>query len=217
MRQIITLLLIALCTTGCTTVKYNGADTKVSQVDYPKIGEIVTAYVGDQLLAKGKITEEKVLVLKQTVDGICYEIPAGSYKQIGFDQKNDFYSSERVVKAALCDPFKALSLEKKPDAEICVVTIFGALSCYKGDYERTSKLSERGESFQQTLLYNGRIGNKINVGYREFSNSLARPAFNNDVEYDLSASKTIGYKGAQIEVIDANNNSITYRVLRNFP
>jgi hypothetical protein len=67
------------------------------------------------------------------------------------------------------------------------------------------------------LIYNGRIGDKINVGYREFSNSLARPAFNNDVEYDLSASRTIGYKGAQIEVIDANNNSITYRVLRTFP
>ena len=122
-----------------------------------------------------------------------------------------------VVKAALCDPFKALLLEKNPDAEICVVTVFGALACYKGEYERKSQPSEMGESFQQTLIYNGRIGDKINVGYREFSNSLARPAFNNDVEYDLSASRTIGYKGAQIEVIDANNNSITYRVLRNFP
>ena len=27
------------------------------------------------------------------------------------------------------------------------------------------------------------IGDKINVGYREFSNNTARPAFNNDVEY----------------------------------
>jgi hypothetical protein len=217
MRRIITSLLITLGITGCTTVKYNGAETNVRQVDYPNHGEIVTAYVGDKLLAKGKITEAKVLEVRQTVNGICYDIPAGSYKQIGFDKRKEFYSAGMVVKAALCDPFKALLLEKKPDAEICVVTVFGALACYKGEYERKSQPSEIGESFQQTLIYNGRIGDKINVGYREFSNSLARPAFNNDVEYDLSASRTIGYKGAQIEVIDANNNSITYRVLRTFP
>jgi hypothetical protein len=59
--------------------------------------------------------------------------------------------------------------------------------------------------------------NKINIGYREFSNNSARPAFNNEVEYDLSESKRIGYKGAQIEVLEADNSSITYEVLRNFP
>lgn len=34
-------------------------------------------------------------------------------------------------------------------------------------------------SFQQTLIYNGKVGNKINIGYREFSGDLARPAFAN--------------------------------------
>jgi hypothetical protein len=77
-------------------------------------------------------------------------------------------------------------------------------------------MSERN-SFQQTLIYSGRVGNKINVSYREFSNNTARPAFNNDVEYDLSSSNTIGYKGALIEVIKADNSSITYKLIRNFP
>ena len=72
------------------------------------------------------------------------------------------------------------------------------------------------DSFQQTLIYSGRVGDKINVGYREFSNSMARPAFNNDVEYDLSESRIIGYKGARLEIIKATNESIKYRVLNNF-
>ena len=71
-------------------------------------------------------------------------------------------------------------------------------------------------SFQRSLIYNGKIGDKINVAYREFSNDLARPAFNNNVEYDLKESKTIAYKGAVIEVLDANNQIIKYRVLKNF-
>jgi hypothetical protein len=37
---------------------------------------------------------------------------------------------------------------------------------------------------------------------------MARPAFNNDVEYDLSESKLIGYKGAQFEVIEASNRAL---------
>ncbi|CAD9197495.1 hypothetical protein QAC21B_03669 [Acinetobacter bohemicus] len=71
-------------------------------------------------------------------------------------------------------------------------------------------------SFQQTLIYSGKVGNKINISYREFSGSLARPAFNNDVEYDLNQSRQIGYKGALLEIADANNQSITYKVLKNF-
>jgi hypothetical protein len=31
-------------------------------------------------------------------------------------------------------------------------------------------------SFQQTLIYSGKVGNKINIGYREFSSNMARPA-----------------------------------------
>lgn len=50
----------------------------------------------------------------------------------------------------------------------------------------------------------------------EFSNKLARAAFSNDVEYDLSQSKIIGYKGAKIEVLNATNENITYRVISNF-
>ncbi|MCD0195610.1 hypothetical protein K1T77_12420 [Acinetobacter baumannii] len=43
-----------------------------------------------------------------------------------------------------------------------------------------------------------------------------RPAFNNDVEYDLSQSKEIGYKGALLEIIEATNQDIKYKVIRNF-
>lgn len=74
----------------------------------------------------------------------------------------------------------------------------------------------RSNSFQQSLIYSGRIGDKINIGYREFANSQARPAFNNDVEYDFNSSNIIGYKGAEIEIIEATNQFIKYKVIRNF-
>lgn len=45
---------------------------------------------------------------------------------------------------------------------------------------------------------------------------MARQAFSNDVEYDLSESHQVRYKGALLEIINATNQSITYKVIRNF-
>lgn len=215
--RVLLLVISILITSGCTTVKYNGTDTFVKEVNYPEVGKTMTVYVGDHLVQKGTITEEDVLVVHKTIDGVAYDITAKRYPQIGYDERRDFYSAVGVVKGALSDPIQALALEKREGAELCVVTVFGGSACYEGEYEKKKQLSERGNSFQQTLIYSGRVGDKINVDYREFSNNTARPAFNNDVEYDLSSSNTIGYKGALIEVLKADNSSITYRLVRNFP
>lgn len=201
---------------GCASVKYNGSPVTTKAIDYPEIGKEVVAFIGDPLLQKGNIVEEQVLEVRNTIDGALYDIPAMLYTQIGHDQNNDYYSAQGVIRGGLADPIQALSLSKQPNSQLCVVTVFGGKACYKGDFGRKTKVSERSDSFQQTLLYSGRVGNKINISYREYTNSYARPAFNNDVEYDLSTSKQIGYKGAQLEVINADNNSITYKVIRNF-
>ena len=215
MKHLFILAIVFL--TGCASVKFNGADTKITLIDRPKIGEIVVANIGDPLLQKGEAVEEKVLQVNKAIDGVAYDIPKGIYPQIGFDDKNDFYHSGGVLTGAFFDPHKALMLGRSDGAELCVVTVFNATTCYTGDFERKSRASERSASFQQTLIYSGRVGDKINISYREFSSSLARPAFANDVEYDLSASNILGYKGAQLEVIKADNTSITYRVLKSFP
>lgn len=206
-----------LLLSGCTTVKYNGANTFVKNVDYPELDKTMTAYIGDHLVQKGTIVEEEVLVVHNTIDGVAYDITAMTYPKIGYDTRQDFYSAIGVVKGPLSDPIQALALERKSGAELCVVTVFGNKACYEGEYENKKRLSEKGNSFQQTLIYSGRVGDKVNISYREFTNNTARPAFNNDVEYDLSSSNTIGYKGALIEILKADNSSITYKLIRNFP
>ncbi|MDO8961855.1 MAG: hypothetical protein Q7V02_07125 [Methylophilus sp.] len=201
---------------GCVSVKYNGSKTTTTPIDRPEIGVIVVASIGDPLIEKGLIVEENILEVYEKMGGFNYTIPALKYPQIGFDEKNDFYAANGVTKNPLSDPFDALSVSKDSNNELCVITNFGSPVCYQGNFKRTTKISERGTSFQQTLLYSGRVGDKLKISYREFSNSTARPAFNNDVEYDYSTSKTIAYKGAMLEVLSADNTSITYKVIRNF-
>jgi hypothetical protein len=67
--------------------------------------------------------------------------------------------------------------------------------------------------FRRELIYSGVTQSSLSILYREFIDNLARPAFSQELKYDLARGATIGYKGARFEVLSAGNTSITYRVL----
>ena len=108
---------------------------------------------------------------------------------------------------------KVVIVLKKSDRTICVYESH----CGKIKYSLGRQIvGKTKNSFQQTLIYNGKVGERILLGYREFSNDFARPAFSNNVEYDLKSSNVIGYRGARLEVVEATNVGITYKVLAGF-
>lgn len=214
-RKLISLTAI-LGLLGCASIPYGGG-ISVQNVDYPSIGVVTTAFVGDHLVEKGVITKHGALTVLSPINGWAYNIPARTYMQIGGDSERDFYSAIGVTKNPIVDPILALCLSKEADAELCVATSFSnTAACYEGQWRRDTVTSETGKNFQQTLIYSGRIGDKLNISYREFSGGMARDAFTNSIEYDLSVSNTVGYKGALLEVIEADNRKITYKLLRNF-
>ena len=45
---------------------------------------------------------------------------------------------------------------------------------------------------------------------------MARPAFNQDLQYDLADGNIVGFKGLRIEIIKATNTNIEYKILSNF-
>lgn len=196
---------------------------KVTEISEPPLNTTQTTNVGDVLLRQCKYKEHDALYLPTKADvSWAYSLLAGYYLKHGEDESGEYYLPAKgddaggVDKAVLADPWKSV-MAKKDGKTLCVVTVFNATSCDdKVSFEHTKKAMLTIDSFQQTLIYSGKVGNKINIGYRESSGNLARPAFNNNVEYDLSESTIIGYKGAQLEVIEATNQHIKYRVIRNF-
>lgn len=222
MRNIFFTGVISFGLVGCVAPTYNYQATP-KQVSKPPIGSVNTAYVGDKMLEQGMLVDRDVLSLPtNTKINFAYSMSAGYYQKVGQNKNGSYYSAinnisngGNVQRSAISDPFQAVMLGL--DGKLCVITVFNAKNCTdQHSASHTSIGVATDNSFQQTLIYSGKVGNKINVGYREFSSNLARPAFNNDVEYDLSESRQIGYKGALLEVVDANNQNITYKVLRNF-
>lgn len=221
MKKILAVGVIGLWLVGCATPKYNYQATP-QNISKPPIDSINTAYVGDKMLEQGVFLEKEALYIPQAVKYSGYTFGQGYYLKTGEDAKGHYFQAINTIpsggnlqKNIIVDPFKAVMLDARN--ELCIITVLNAKACTDRHESKLSKIGVAADnSFQQTLIYSGKVGNKINIGYREFSSNLARPAFNNDVEYDLNESKTIGYKGALLEVIKATNQDITYKVIKNF-
>lgn len=84
------------------------------------------------------------------------------------------------------------------------------------DYEKTTSVDMDRPYFTQEFIYTGKYGNVANFLYREFNNDMARPAFSQELHFDLSESKIVGCKGLRIEIIKAGNIDIEYKVLQYF-
>ncbi len=74
------------------------------------------------------------------------------------------------------------------------------------------------DSFKYQALYQGRIGNKIKISFREFKDDMARPAFTQDIEYELdkNGEAIVGFKGLRIKILKASNMDITYSVIQDY-
>lgn len=222
MQKIITMSLMGVAMVGCATIPTDyTASTK--QISEPAIGSTNVAYIGDKLLVQGTQAERLALYIPHTQKlGLGWSVHQGHYPKSGAKEGYEYFmgggGDGRITDMfGLSSPLHVAVLRKSDNA-ICVLNgVNTPIGCKTGlSFEVKNWVTNNANSFQQTLLYNGRVGNKINIAYREFSSDMARPAFNNEVEYDLSESNVIGYKGALIEVIEANNQMIRYKVVKNF-
>ena len=216
MKNLTIFLTLLLC--ACTSVPINDVSTRMS-FDIPAVNETAIARIGDYLLDKGTRWEISAIEVQNTFREDFYTVPAGIYRQIGEDAEKISYEATGITVGLLAEPSSALLIFKENPNELCIAStsnIYGCFDSPEANFIESTVVDVRRNSFQRTLIYNGKIGDVLRISYREFSDGIARPAFTNDVEYDLSQSNIIGYQGAELEVLDADNTSITYRVLSTF-
>ena len=68
-------------------------------------------------------------------------------------------------------------------------------------------------SWREELIYTGKSGSVITISYREYSMNMARPAFFQELKYDLDSSSTIVFKNYRLNIIDANNEKIVFVII----
>lgn len=77
-------------------------------------------------------------------------------------------------------------------------------------------------TIEKELIYSGREGDTLHIAYREYAfnwtyDQTARPAFFQQLYYDLGPSKTIVFQDWSIDVIESNNQEIRFKVVKEPP
>lgn len=76
---------------------------------------------------------------------------------------------------------------------------------------------------EMELVYSGKTNSTVKIAYREYAYSqrtgwgddlLARPAFSQDLTYDLAESKQIAFQDIVLEVKDATNSQISFSIAK---
>jgi len=116
------------------------------------------------------------------------------------------------------------TINRYPDiGKISTAGVGEAIYTYKKDGKifvdyLNNKKTNQTDSVKQEIIYSGFSNGVLRVTYREYINDYARAAFYQDATYDYAppSSTMISFKGAQVEILDANNTQVKYRVLKGF-
>lgn len=241
--RIVFISLILLTMVGCASVSpiKRIDQTERKLVAYPKVEEIITRGLGESLVAKGvRTTGDAIEILEATQfnkeEGESCLMTCALTVLPGSFFKSGVYESK--LREAHC--YGPVNFQftltdgstnwncpgKMGVGDICKDSS-GKYFFAVGDFEfelkqdfdhirQMKRVIERQENFIQEMIYNGRVGDYLKFIYREFSDNLARPAFTQEVQYDLSKSSVVGFKNLRLEIIQATNTEITYRLINNF-
>jgi len=197
----------------------------IENISYPELNTITKNSIGDILLTQGIRTTYPAIEIMHDINGPGAmigrgNIPKGIYIAVSMEGNNVIYKP-RSNDAIMTEAVGIIFLVYSNDIlNIAWRGGFGNLvkgrNIEKDSYKKTEITIESSSDFQQTLIYTGREGNIIKATYREFSSNLARPAFTVDVTYDLKDSDIIAFRGARLQILEATNTLITYKVLSNF-
>ena len=183
---------------------------------FPEVGIPTTVYVGDHLLKEGTTSALDAIFLKNIhgTRGWTEYHPAGIYKQVGKADGYIIYQGSELEPNGWTMVYPQIL--EDIDGIVYLKGNFKNTPLPPDEFEKDKYVEDTGKDFEQTLIYTGAEGTVLRFTYREFANNTARPAFTIDATYDIENDKVIRFKGASLEVISVDNQSITYKLVSGF-
>lgn len=208
-------------------------------VDWPAVGSTATATVGAQMVRVSRAAVVPVLALQEETvlttpysrsERMRLRVPRGELRLVGRDQDGGmFYEAAQAL---------PLSYESEGFADEDTETAFGGIylpaagapAVYWTDAgardqariaparvaaftQARREIGQDGTGVRRELVYAGISQTTVSLLYREYWGNAVVPAFAQELRYDTQLGKVVGYKGARLEILEASNTEITYRVL----
>jgi len=202
---------------GCASAPQQVPFTDIRKGE-TEVGNSARAYVGDIVYRKfdikeqfegfvsgtlrtgqGEVTLADIRVQRMLIDGVD-----GGVTRDQLMAKPIFGPSVPIGQVALID--------KDGDGAFEAYNYFGEKGKIKSPIFVDWQQSSRSSGYRRELIYQGRDGDNLKLFYREYTDDFRRPAYDQEVQYDLGESDFIQFRGLTISVEDANNEYLIYTI-----
>lgn len=237
MNRIFGLFFVILLFSGCViqskhlTQSYTSSHFPLELVSFPALGDNTKVEIGQSIVSTANKRKIPAIKLKNTIvhnydnfgDNIEVTLPEGVYIARGKSKDGVFYQAKnKISQTTTKGSYEQVGgifiyNDKSKSPEMYLISRGQPLNdpIKEEVYFDSTTVDEWSEgSFKRELVYSGKSKGSINILYREFKDDMARPAFSQLIQYDLSEDGLIGFRGARFQVIKADNISIRYKVLK---
>ena len=210
---------------------------QAQMVNFPAVGLEAEAEIGQTLVSKANVLRTPAIMIENDVSELISQsltnnrwsgtiiIPRGKLIKDSENADGTFYKSRGAARYATAAGNLPMPVgvfvpndSRAPAVSFVFHTAIGATGYEFGKtavaYTKTVDEAWSKDSFKSELIYGGLSQKTISISYREFSDGTARPAFSQELKYDLNDSDMIGFRGARFQVIKATNTSIRYKMIK---
>jgi hypothetical protein len=206
--------LAAASLAGCAGQVITGpqAEFETKAIEAPAVGTLVSAAVGDVVATRERITARRGAFIRNVSTG--QEIALVETYQDGEVWYCDFPNLFCYRDTDNDDHLDRL----KSGRNTAPMNVIINHQPFRIPYRKSDAVVSTPDSFRMQLLNQGVDGRTLRLSYREFTNNFARPAFQQDLTYNIvpSGPTAVSFRGLQLTILSADNSGMQYRVDRQF-
>lgn len=202
------------------------AEYKKEKIKNYNINIQQSSFVGNEVVKKGYMSYvKKTSIIYKALENII----EGENGAVVYRAENEYIPYQTGINSKGIKWYAISNKNMQPKYEYYAVAlddngvvIYSGFPTFKKNQYINKKLFDKEyaitkeytkDSFMYEIIYNGVENNTITLTYREFKNDMARPAFFQNLKYDLKTSNTIRYKNFKLKIHSADNEKIIYTVL----
>lgn len=222
---------LAVCltvpTSSAASPKWDKGEVRMESFANPVEGEEQRAEVGQTIVTAG-VSRPAIEVLAATqarILGNNVKVAPGTYRAVSRSADGTFYQADEenyLITGALglygTWPRGGIYVPDDKSAPPGVYYLSDIDMMFFKEIPnleyRPIDLQTASGGFRREIVYGGVAKGVVSLSYREFSRDMARPAFTQQLTYDLADGAEIGFRGARIKVLEANNLGMRYIVVQ---
>lgn len=219
-------LLFALA--GCTTVNVvEGNKVEEAVGNLPQLGVTSSVPVGEVVFSQFRYWRKTGYVLRDSanisIGGGKVQVSSGDFLVKSIVEGKTAYCTEKPAFSMIVGGKTACFTDRENKKVLNEVKVASDVMWWSSEltsplaYATSEIVVPRKDAMKRELIYQGISKDVLRLTYREYFNDMARPAFFQDVTYDVSTFPAeITFKSVRLRILSAGNKGIEYQALSGF-